>query len=405
MKITKKFFETLLIALIPLLPDYFRLAGQPVYQYAIILLFLVVVNKRKIDKYEKNYILFFCIITMLFSFTPRIVHFDINPLLSFLLMPVLLSASVFLYLRDENDIEYLIDVFILTGIFACLLSFIECFSEFNVFSLIETVDLGEIGTASKMRDGIIRAEGSFGTAIAYGIYLCTLNVLCLYKLTSESEKRKLKYWSGYFLSAIALILTQSRMPIIVFAISQFAYFFKFKKIYRALLVTAFIVLFTVDCLTSKIIIGMISEYSELIYKVIMGNQSELDINSAYRVLLPSVLVPQIMQSPIVGFGQKFMSAFTFRVWGFDFTSIDNNYLGMLVRYGVMGLVGQLFPFVYALYLIVKMKFEEIAYPISLILIGYFINLISVAQMSEGRFLYMMVPLILRKYWIYKRGIQ
>lgn len=396
MKISIRNIASLLIIFIPVLPEYFRLAGQPVYQYMAILLLVLIVNKRRISKEDRQMILKMIFPTTVLYFLPRILHGDIMPVISSAIVPISLLLSVFLYLKNEEDIRYILNAFIKVGICMCLFALVEYVFHYNVFSIMETVDLGAIGTNVSFRDGSVRVECSFGTAIACGIYMCAINILCLFRIT-EDEKNKTWYWNGYFLSAIVLYLTQSRMPLLTFILVNAIYAVRFKRTTKVFILTLLSLVFVLDCLTSRVIFDLIMEYADLIKAILTKNTSVLDASSAFRTMLGEALAPIIFQHPLAGHGQLFMDNFTFKVWGYHFISVDNNYLGILLQYGIIGLAAQMFPFIYSMILMIRMKLKGVCFPIFLTFLAYFINLMSVSQMSESRFMYMLVPIVLCKY--------
>lgn len=397
-KITMRNIATWLIILISILPEYFRFGRQPVYQYMALLLLIITINRRILSKPDEQILIKVVLTTAIILFFPRLLHGDIMPIISSAIILLSLFISVFLYLRTEEDVQDLITVFIKVGIVMSIFALIEFIWGYNVFSLIENVDLGgiDIGTAANFRNERIRVETSFGTAIACGIYMCAINTLCLYRLT-DGDKGKVLYWSGYLLSAIAVYLTQARMPLLTLILVHVIYSFRFKTKAKLVIFSIVPLIFILDSLTSKVILEMVFQYVDLIKGVLTKDTNSLDVSSAFRTLLLETLAPIILESPLIGHGQSFMDNFTFRVWRFDYVSVDNNYLGMLLRYGIIGLIAQLFPFIYSMKLMLKVKLKELCFPLFLIFVLYLINLMSVAQMSEGRFMYLLIPIVLREY--------
>lgn len=391
---------SVLIAIITVLPDYWRLFGQPIYQYFILLLSVLctferkTIKKRKIHFVEKTLLLMLCL-----YFIPRFVHLDFRSLIAIIIVPILFIYSVYVFVETEDDIHMLIESFLSVGLILSLFCIIEFIYETNVFSLLNNVELGIIDSTPQYRNNVIRIESSFGTAIACGIYYNFINILCLFRINSGYGNRK--HIILYILSCICIILTQSRMPIITLLFSQVLCFRKSNKIIKLIAPCVLLVIFIGDLLTEQLILNAITKYATLISSVLLKNTNYYDVSVEYRKQLISVLLPVIEDKIIFGHGQTFMSNFSFRIWQFTYTSIDNNYLGVLLRYGCFGLLAQLWPFIIGAYYSIKNRKNELSFYIIIIIIVYLMNLLSVYEMSENRAFYYTIGITLSMFYMNK----
>jgi|GEM_PF-5076101 O-Antigen ligase. len=396
-----KYILVALILFFPILPEYFRLGGYPVYQYIVLIAVLITtisgIGKQKLLFFIKKIWLFVVVIIIAYGS-----HGEWFSMIAYIISSCLLFWSVFFLIKNKKTVEYLYRILIIMGFILCITGIIEKVIEYNVFSIIENTDLGLMGTAPYYRNGVIRIEQSFGTSITYGIYLNFINTLSLGKYTIAEKRKKTFYLLTYLLTFIAVFFSNSRMVLITLVLLQITYFFRINWSKKIVFISVILSGGIIDALNGSKILKKLEEYIFIIVDIFLAtNSSQItDITSAYRFQLVETLWPYIKQNFWFGYGNEYMSQFSFSMFGYKYYSIDNALLNALMRYGFFGIVLLLLPIGYGMVLAIRkiIRKEKMGYFLLLSFLMYFINLTSVAQMSEQRIFYTILALMLTEEW-------
>lgn len=396
--------------LYPIIPDYTRVIGRPLYVYlsliTSILLFCFALNNNKL-LIKKDSTTFFVLLYTVFITIPifATAGFFTSVIIFFkYCMPIIITIHA---IKNNFDFEKIISIVIIAAFPVVIISFLEL-TGFNLFSFIENVDLSTMGTSAQMRMGIYRLEGPFGHAISYGIYLTFISALTQYKLIITENKRfKYMLIIMFCLTCLAEFLTLSRAPIIIYIFTQIFIFFLF-NVKHKLRVIANIIVFSVISIVILEIIGLdifgaietIFGFFETLTSNSMSNKIDFGTNAnpyEYRFALFNRVFDMMKNSKISFLVGDYL-------WENNF-SVDNGYLSLIIFNGILGLIGRILLYVYALFISIIGFFknyylnskDKVFYYISIIiLMGYLLNLTSVAQMNETPTLLIIIGLILGK---------
>lgn len=393
----KKLILYMLFFLYPVLPSYFGFAGWPVYTIlgAVASALLIVAN-RKIVLYKETLYLLFAYLCLLM---PAMRHQEMVSVL-FFLVDVSLILGCICNIKNRQTIETIIDIMIIAAAILCVCSYIEVLLDFNVFSIIENIDsVGGMGTDAQYRFSYRRAEASFSQSIGYAIYLTFISSLNFYKICTN--KRKNRYLIYHVMIIIGVILTFSRVSMILFFSLQL-YFMYIKGFYKGVKKTieiiAAVILFVLIASIFHIEISFLNDAISMIVAMfdsetsskIAGSFGNDNLNGwSYRLVLITELPRLLGNKWLLGGGQVFANS-GFYTSLYKVGSIDNNYMTVLFRYGLLGVVGKMTYIFTGISSSKKLSREE---DYKAIIFGkiscatfivYLLNWISVAELRESR---------------------
>ena len=398
-------FIILFIMLYPILPDYFVVAGYPVYLFFFFLAFFVCLVKglsvNKVKYFAKFFVPILIITLIAYGY-----HGDYYTVIRVTILTMIIPIFViFIYADSSEKIIKIQKLTAVVGILLCFSSLLERFLGFNVFSLIETTDLGPMGSSPYYRTGI-RVEQSFSTSITFGLYLLVIATLLIILLKEKLLFVKKKYYAVIIIVIfLAMYFTESRMPLITLFVLYILFFLKAKFKTKTIIIIFLVATLLFDFVLGGYIWDNINYYIQLILNLFSGDNSSkgFDITSSYRMNLWEILWPYIQQKPIFGYGNQFMNAFTFDVWGHSHYSIDNGYLSNTMGHGLVGLLSVLLPLFIGIYLAIKMmkRQNKIGYYYLALYIIYLVNIFSVAIMTERRIYFLILALQLSGEYLWK----
>jgi len=401
--LTKRFsinelFCYFFIAIYSVFPEYFRVFSLPVYAW-IALAFLIVImgcgaNQARTFYWIKLFLPIFVVSTLSYGYFKEFSSYLVYLVVSFVSVLI-----IFLCLTTKKRVTKALDVIVITCLFICIFSLVEKVTGFNVFSLIENVDLGIMGTRPTIRDNLVRVESSFGSPITLGIYLLFANTATYLRIVdpSCSKMRKRIYQFNYILTFIVAYFTDSRMAFLSLIILQVVFFLRLRWNKQIVVIFFVVLVLVVDIVNNGYIFSFVSKYFGLVSDIIVSNGGEVsDLTSAYRIQLVPTLMPYIMNSPIFGYGNSVMQNFTFKIWGHEYYSIDNSILSEWMWHGFLGVIKMLLPIIYGIVKSIKVKKKDTSfgYCFLSIFIVYLFNLFSVAQMSDKRMLFVFLAIIM-----------
>ena len=420
-KLSYKSLMFFLIGLYTVLPDYFKIIGQ---NSALMCAFLIIGiyflfsirDKLVLDKK----VLCFCLIYVIFAGMMHSLHGEWTQTIRVILENSVLLLIINRMLRTKEDYQKLIKTIIGFAIFEALLGFVHFFTDFNVFSLLQSENLPpfSLDSATQYRNGMVRVEGSFGHAITYSIYISICACLCLYIYNAE---RRRKYLGYYFICVLSVFTSISRMPIIVFLASQMIYLIaldykKALRVVKKVLLVAVPVTFLVAILMPevfKIVLRIVFLVADVFSSTGLSGLTTYEVNSAfsYRIELLRVLPDLIKEKPIFGIGgaNYRSSTFYFLINGSRQTSIDNEYLHHLLLYGIWGLMGLIW-WVFGSMIFDKspskkeVKETTLKFYKGLIIFIYSINLLSVAMMFEYKLIIVLIAIFFADIRIRKQEV-
>lgn len=348
-KISYKSIFFPLIAIYIVLPDYFKIATQNsalVLAFILVGLYLMINMKIKIPNVAFKY----CVGYLILLGGAHLVHLELTQTLRVIIEYFLLVTIIVDLIKTKEDFYKLIKCILIVALFEAVMSYIHFFIDFNVFSLLQSGNIPaySLDSTTQYRINLPRVEGSFGHAITYGIYISICACLSLFMYNNLKEKQYLFF---YFSFVFSLILTISRMPIIVFIISQIIYLcsMNLKKTITTVVkvILAGVVTFLLVALINPSLFSNLLNVFGLVGDVfsatgISGLTSyEYDSAFTYRAEMIKVLPQMIANNPLFGIGGNgYMNEdFYFLINNNRQTSIDNEYFHQLLLYGLIGLTG------------------------------------------------------------------
>ena len=376
------------VLLYPILPEYFRIMGIPFYQYLTIgALLLVIIPRKRVQtlKFYSKYALP-CFFLALVSYGR---FFEIQTFLNYILTPLIAGYIIFELTSRWNE-NKIINLLLLGAVIISVCGIIEKVTGgYNVFSLIETVDFGSSGTQINTRNGALRIEGSFGQPISFALYLIFVNVLSFIRYTETKRNHRLKYGLVFLLTLLNLFFTDARMPIITYIAIMAFFIMKSKMSKKVAIILSVIFILIFDFINQGLISEMLSKYMGIIADIFSSQQRDTDATVAYRLGLFSALLPKLNGHWLFGYGNVYMQRFTFSMFGFTYTSIDNSILATLMYHGLVGLALFAYPLIISVVTSIKNYRNGISrgYYFSILLVFYIVNLFSVAQLADKRIFY------------------
>lgn len=400
-----------LVAIYSVAPDYFRIAGinSPiVLEFAIIGLWAISNKKLFID----GQLFCFVAIATFPVCVSLLWHGNISEMISIMLEKNALIMVIHSTMRNQKSFYKMIDKILTVSLFECITAVVHFIFDFNFFSILSnTTDAAVLGADTQYRNGMPRVEGSFGHAITFAIYLCVCAFLALY-MYEITKKRK--YICIYVISFVALLLTQSRFPTMIFVASQLVYLFSMTpkralKIALEILGVAAISLILITIFIPSVIstLDTIAKmFMQLLSSESLGGISTYNENGnsafAYRFEMMRVL-PQIIKDDML-FGIGTTSGFVFKIGSHYQTSVDNQYLYSALVNGLFGLFSTLY-WVVAPIFVSKRKNNRFAFWSRWTMIVYAINLFSVAEMNEKRIILVLIALIYSSKGLEKNNVE
>lgn len=311
---------------------------------------------------------------------------------TYLVVPIYFAVLV----DTKEKFDRCATILIISGLILCFFSLFELFFQFNIFSLIETVDMGAVGSGSSAREGLYRIESSFGQAIAFGIYLSFMVCLSFYKLFRKENQSNLKqniYLTILFIFNLFVFLTYSRFPLVVVLLADIIMFFKLNKKskIKALIGVAVIATFIVLVTLVKGSSMFVTVFDNII-SIFKGTSNRSQENTAgYRLSLFKFAKQVIGNDFVFGRGLHVNTFFIHKSPNYGLLhgeSFDNGYVYLFLQQGILGVIVWI---VFCYYVIAscvlsyKKGFnDDINFPVLMIVIICLANMFSVARLDESR---------------------
>lgn len=237
------------------------------------------------------------------------------------ILPYMMAKSYIGY--GGEDEKFSKRFVILVFIVACLMPY-EIRMMTNPFKAFFSSIFTFQETEMVIRFGFRRFEGPYTHAILTGVFMSVAFLINIWLIRNKLWKKTFR-WFPYiagFMIFLALLFTFSRGPLYSLILSLSIFFAGFSKSrIKTILFASFGTL-----LASIVIYNLISPYF-LENQVIVGDE---DWNSfTYRVNLITVYGEQVMNSPLVGWGNIGWDMIN------NITSIDNHYLWLALRHGLV----------------------------------------------------------------------
>lgn len=404
---TKKNLVLIFVALYPILPGYFKIAGlDSGVVLAIIFsvfysMFILMDNGMIKNVKSRMGALLVCgvLITI-----PLLFHGEISTVVRTIIEYVVVPFFIIDSINDKNDIHNIVDILLKVCFILSICGIVECILGKSFFGFLFNGTAADLKPVLQIRGNFVRIATTFGHSISYAIYL-SFCVLTSFYLYCRSKDRK--YLVYYVLIFINIILTLARFPIIVFIVAQLLMLWKEGYVNFLKVLSKIVLLVIIGIVIISLVFPAFLNTLEsvlLIIGAIFSPEAALrvgDISNAnpftYRLELLNVIPQYVKEHFWIGSGNNLN--FKFNMLGHTYFSIDNAYLGWILKYGIIGLIGNVgficlgFPRKYK----DKQKNSEQNRTRTLcfiLILVYLINLLSVAQMYEYKVVIVIISVIL-----------
>ena len=388
------------IALYPIAPGYFKIFGFDSgvvlsFLFCIIYIFFKGKSHLRIKKSHLSIVGVFLLLMLL----PLIFHGEITRLVRVIFEYGITLLILMDYFDSERKIDKAINILIIVATIMCFFGIYESLFGKNFFTFLFNGSELDLTPDLQMRGAFARSETTFGHAIPYAIYLSIVGLLTSYNCFVNKDRR---YLFSYILIVLNIVLSISRAPIIVFFISQvlLLYLAGLKTFVRTIgrIMVAIILLTLFVSWMSPSFLNSITSMVTMVLAVFSENAAQQIgyITNAnpftYRIELIKVL-PQYFEGHII-FGHGDSERITFNMLGHSYYSVDNSYLAWTLKYGIIGLIGNVIPIVKTIKSSIKYRDKNPVF-IAFISIGvcYMLNLFAVAQLGEYKIWIIVLSLV------------
>ena len=397
------------LALYPVAPSFFKILGLDsgvilAIAYCCSIYFIIGISQKKIKIYKKDATLL--LICFLFIMIPLIAHGDFFRLIRDFLERVVLVLVLVDFFKNNNNVEKSLKILIIVALVFSIIGIIESLTATNVFTILYNSSGSDIGPELQYRGGIARSETVFGHAITYGVYLTIMALLTSMKINESKSKL---FRLSYLFIIVNLILTISRVPIIVFFFMQLLLLFFFGKKLMVKSIIKGIAIAIAVMIIASLIPGLLNIIqTSLLAAAAVFSENALNRVSAsigtgnpfaYRLELLNTIPQYIEGHYLLGRGINY--TLTFTMFGHHYYSIDNAILVWMLHHGILGAIGYILPsvltLVFGIKCYIKDRNDKIAICLALCAAAHILDLLSVAQMGEYRIVLILFALSIAHY--------
>lgn len=330
-----------LLMLYPILPLNFYigpLSYANICSLLIVILYLIY-KKGCIDisglKYIRPYWIYLLVYAS-FAFYAGKIMSGVAWIISTFMVSIVITDIV----KTEYDFQKIIQGFIIASLIIGILGIIESLSGQYLF---QSARMEEWGSQNYYRYGFLRCTSLFGHPINLGVFQAIAATLIFYLFLSKTitVKRKKLYIIIYIVDVLSMLLTVSRLPIVVFAICHVFLILKLgvRKTIRYLCLGFLIFLasvFLMDTIGLDVF-GMISDILPAIKELLgIENNKQNVVNFGNRMDLYGWVILAVGNNYLFGNGFNAEFAYKMTDW-FTKTSIEVQYLYIYFKCGLVGL--------------------------------------------------------------------
>lgn len=329
----------LLLFLFPILPQYvYVIGGVNIVNFSVLLLLILYFCLKKSIIIKRVFLeIPFYWIYMIFLCSLYFVQDSFVKGLSFTLSFIILPNIIISEVNNRNRFMNAIDILICGGAVLAVLGIIE---EILGFNFIQLFSNGKIAFLHEIRYGILRVMATFGQPIPYGLFQVFIIGLINYRL-STAVRRKRKYYIIYILSLLNIICTVSRAAMIAFVLVQFWFLYKKstekKFVTNLFWIISALLISAVFCEAFGIKLPLIDDMLNTIAGTMGSSENDLHyIGLGNRLDLWYWIYESLKGSFVLGKGISVAFSYAVDLY-FIKTSIENQYLNILYRTGIVGL--------------------------------------------------------------------
>lgn len=413
-QINLRYFMLLLtMILYPVLPVYFRLTGSSLMMYYIVLVAaLICLFLGKIyNVFKIRYIIPYILI----SLVPFIYHGEWNELVKLFIAPIGLFALMLTLINNKKKFLQVIDILIITGGIVGIFGIVEEVTSVNIFAFLNNSGADLSRSAELIhRMGLLRIQQSFGMSTNYCNYLIIITSLVCYRIYTEGCKHRKLFKVIWWLLLLNAFLTGSRAPLIVIIIVQIIILVKTgrkESLKQGLKISLVLVaVCVVGAVLGLPVFSYIRNYFYVLLSLINSSfqakitaefGSNLSVSSD-RMNLYLWVYNDVKNKLLLGLGDTAAGNFSIQVnqWRTK-SSVENDYLATLLKYGFVGLVSQFWFFLGNLKTSInaiknELSSEKVGFNLIFILtfIGYIVNLFTVSMQADERIFFVFIGLML-----------
>lgn len=393
----------LFLILYPILPGYFRIVGIPSYKIiSILCVVLYMFSIRGRVKVKPKNFFMISILAELWLLM-NIVHYSTSGIINTILDYVLVLFMLMDYFNSRERTEEGLEVLLNISVLMCLFGLFEFVTRTSLFAPFFSGNAMDTTPELQMRGSFVRSEATFGHAIPFAIYL-SINALIASYFFCKTGKRKYQYM--FLLLTVTIITTISRAPILVYVLGLLVFItlMGIQRLLKSIVVVAAVG--TIAIVLVYYILPSVFNGLSFIWNVVLGIFSNDALSKVgdfqnsnpfdYRFALFSIARDLIRGKEIFGTGNV-IEQFAYGNNPYSsnmYYSIDNAYLGWLVRYGIVGLATNLIPLISCIGIAIKRCRRDKLYALLLTsALVLALNWFSVASLGESRIWFILFAMV------------
>ncbi|ALS18152.1 hypothetical protein [Clostridium butyricum] len=294
------------------------------------------------------------------------------------------------FIKYEFSIEKMIILFRFCAFFLCILGIVEYIYGESFYSILQTTER-EIWTGNFIRGGSYRIMGPFNHALAYGMVLIVMFPISCYDI----KKEKVDLFSNWILVTLIIVnifFTGSRSTLLVLGLELFLIFMisngknKLKIIVISILTIIGIAIYinVVDNAITNNIRTIMYSIVDIIFGTNLSTENiyTADVTVGYRLSLILLLFSKDI-NPLIGNGYLYSVGY----------SIDNNYIGMFIKTGWLGIISFLSIIIYVMLRCLSRVKTSRAKVIGIAVLGYCTHLFFVNELHTISILFILLAMM------------
>lgn len=404
------------------IPNYIKITSIPLnYVFSAISIILIIFYKGNVILIKKG-IRFFVFINLV-MLIPMLYHKEYLNIFTSLVTNVALVVLLFVFIDTKQKFITLIN-YIIIGAFALeVLSLFEFVFEINVFELLAT-DYEFIKNVNNYRFGFLRISSSFYNSINYCIFLFFVSILIMYKSNIKDSIIKYSKFDRfvYFLTLLCSVMTMSRGVLLVMMGLNLLLYIVATDVKRKLrstlkIITIAIVIICVTYLIGIDVLGILMNLLYMIFSLFSINV-QLKIANTFGTNVQAVgnrldlfnwVIQELQGFEMLGKGIYTQFSHIVNELGHKKTSIENDYLLRLFRYGYVGLTTYIVMLLNCVGVqLRKIKIKRMnerfsfVFIMFLITIGYIVVMFTVSAGEELKLYYVLIVMMFSYVYNLKR---
>lgn len=408
--------------IIPITPWYASIMGISAINL-ICLLYVVMIAILRGGKFSwkkiwvDRWVMYLFTLVLISRFFTFVIYGDYLEPLWFTLRTAVVFTVFASSVKNDKVFLNVIKTVLIASFLICIFGLIEEIIHFNIFTLFKPADY-ELNYNSA-RFGLIRILSFTEHTIVYSVYLMFCLGLCAYYIQFVSSKEKLFYRVLYFLLWINIALSLSRSAMICTFLSQLLilYFRGEKQFILRIFKISAVTLVSISLLS--LLIPQIGEMvNNILYMILAVFNDDFTsiISSTFggdnlyaqgdRLNLYKWVLSKMDGGWIFGHGKDGLFSYSYPMSNGIFTwivtkeNIEVQYLDVLFRYGIFGMITSILLYLRMISLSLKKKiytwdkklsFNKVAFSL---LFFYYLQLFAVNQTSERSLFYIILFLIM-----------